>query len=105
MSEITLVEAVRLALARAMSEDDGVLVLGEDVGPDGGVFRATDGLIERFGPERVIDTPLAESSIIGMSVGLAATGFRPIAEIQFAIDIGESLRQRTRNRSCNMRMF
>mgnify|MGYP000222885250 CR=1 FL=1 len=71
------------ALDQEMARDDGVIVMGEDVGVDGGVFRATDGLIERFGPDRVIDTPLAESSIIGMSVGLAATGFRPIAEIQF----------------------
>jgi len=83
MAEITLVEAVRLALARAMEEDERVLVLGEDVGVDGGVFRATDGLIKRFGPERVRDTPLAETVIGGVSVGLAVQGFRPVAEIQF----------------------
>jgi pyruvate dehydrogenase E1 component beta subunit len=84
MPEITLVEAVNLALARAMVEDATVLVLGEDVGVDGGVFRATDGLLKRFGKERVLDTPLAENIIAGMSVGLAAQGFRPVAEIQFS---------------------
>ncbi len=79
----TIAQAVRDAMLGEMERDERVIVLGEDVGVDGGVFRATDGLIERFGDQRVIDTPLAESSIIGMSVGLAATGFRPIAEIQF----------------------
>jgi 2-oxoisovalerate dehydrogenase E1 component beta subunit len=83
MPEITLVEAVNLALARAMAEDPEVLVLGEDVGTEGGVFRATEGLQKRFGDERVIDTPLAEGAIAGISVGLAAQGFRPVAEIQF----------------------
>ena len=83
MPEITLVEAVNLALARAMSEDARVLVLGEDVGTDGGVFRATQGLLSRFGPDRVHDTPLAEAAIAGIAVGLAAQGFRPVAEIQF----------------------
>jgi pyruvate dehydrogenase E1 component beta subunit len=83
MDEITLVEAVALALARAMAEDDRVLVLGEDVGRDGGVFRATQGLLDQFGPERVRDTPLAEAAIAGISVGLAACGMRPVAEIQF----------------------
>ncbi len=81
--KLTIAQAVRDAMAGEMERDERVLVLGEDVGVDGGVFRATEGLIERFGPQRVIDTPLAESSIIGMSIGLAATGFRPIAEIQF----------------------
>ncbi len=80
---LTIAQAVRDAMRDEMRRDATVLVLGEDVGIDGGVFRATDGLIEEFGSDRVIDTPLAESSIIGMSVGLAATGFRPIAEIQF----------------------
>jgi 2-oxoisovalerate dehydrogenase E1 component beta subunit len=84
MPGITLVEAVNLALTRAMAEDAAVLVLGEDVGADGGVFRATDGLLKRFGKERVLDTPLAENVIAGMSVGLAAQGFRPVAEIQFS---------------------
>ncbi len=80
---LTIAQAVRDAMRDEMRLDPTVLVLGEDVGVDGGVFRATDGLIEEFGPERVIDTPLAESGIIGLSVGLAATGFRPVAEMQF----------------------
>lgn len=83
MAEITMVQAINLALARAMAEDDRVLVLGEDVGIDGGVFRATDGLIKRFGEARVRDTPLAEAGIGGISVGLALAGFKPVAEIQF----------------------
>jgi len=83
MPEITMVEAIRLALERAMQDDPAVLILGEDVGRDGGVFRATDGLLARFGPERVLDTPLAEAGIAGISIGLAARGFRPVAEIQF----------------------
>lgn len=81
--KLTIAQAVRDAMRDEMRLDSSILVLGEDVGVDGGVFRATDGLIEEFGAERVIDTPLAESGIIGMSVGLAATGFRPIAEMQF----------------------
>ena len=80
---LTIAQAVRDAMRDEMERDPSVVVLGEDVGVDGGVFRATEGLIERFGPERVIDTPLAESAIIGMSVGMAATGMRPVAEIQF----------------------
>jgi len=113
MSEITLVEAVRLALARAMEEDETVLVLGEDVGVDGGVFRATDGLFSRFGADRVMDTPLSESLFTGLAVGLGAQGFRPVVEYQFmgfiypAIDQIVShagrLRNRTRGRlSCPM---
>jgi pyruvate dehydrogenase E1 component beta subunit len=84
MSSITLVEAVNLALARALEEDERVVVLGEDVGLNGGVFRATAGLQARFGAERVADTPLAEGLIAGMAVGMAAEGLRPVAEIQFA---------------------
>jgi len=80
---LTLAQAVRDAMRDEMARDPRVVVLGEDVGIDGGVFRATEGLIEQFGPERVIDTPLAESAIIGMSIGMAATGMRPVAEIQF----------------------
>ena len=81
MAEINLVQAVSLALARAMAEDGGVIVLGEDVGVDGGVFRATDGLFARFGAERVIDTPLAEAAIAGVSIGLAAQGLEsPLGE-------------------------
>jgi 2-oxoisovalerate dehydrogenase E1 component subunit beta len=83
MAEATLVEAITMALARAMEEDSNVVVLGEDVGVNGGVFRATQGLQQRFGPERVIDTPLAELLISGLCVGMAAQGLRPIAEIQF----------------------
>jgi 2-oxoisovalerate dehydrogenase E1 component beta subunit len=83
MVDVTLVEAITLALVRAMEEDESVLVLGEDVGVDGGVFRATAGLINRFGEERIRDTPLSETVIAGLSVGLAAQGFRPVAEIQF----------------------
>lgn len=80
---LTMVEAVRLALARAMADDPAVLLLGEDIGVNGGVFRATDGLLGRFGPERVFDTPISEALIGGLPVGLAAMGYRPVAEIQF----------------------
>lgn len=83
MPEISLVEAITLAMAHEMRRDKNVVVLGEDVGKDGGVFRATLGLLDEFGPERVLDTPLAESMIAGMSVGMAVTGLRPIAEFQF----------------------
>ena len=104
--KLTIAQAVRDAMRDEMTRDETVLVLGEDVGVDGGVFRATDGLIEEFGPERVIDTPLAESAIIGMSVGLAATGMRPVAEIQFmgfvypAVNqlLGHAARMRNRTR-------
>ena len=81
MPELTLVEAVHAALARAMADDPAVLVLGEDVGRNGGVFRATDGLLARFGEERVLDTPLSEALLAGLGVGLAAQGFRPVVEI------------------------
>src|ERR1051326_790587 len=83
MTDVSLVQAINLALARAMADDQRVVVLGEDVGIDGGVFRATDGLFQKFGAERVLDTPLAEASIAGLSIGLAAQGFLPVAEIQF----------------------
>ncbi|MDX1689260.1 MAG: alpha-ketoacid dehydrogenase subunit beta [Candidatus Promineifilaceae bacterium] len=84
MAKMTMVEALNLALQQEMEKDDGVIVLGEDVGVDGGVFRVTDGLYEEYGEERVIDTPLAESSIVGTSVGMAAYGLKPVAEIQFS---------------------
>jgi pyruvate dehydrogenase E1 component beta subunit len=80
---MTLVEAVNRALAREMERDERVVVFGQDVGLNGGVFRATDGLLQRFGAERVVDTPLAEAVIVGTSVGLAAAGMVPVAEIQF----------------------
>lgn len=83
MAELTLVDAVNTALAYEMQQDDSVLVLGEDVGCNGGVFRATDGLQEQFGSERVIDTPLAEISIAAAAIGLSVQGFKPVAEIQF----------------------
>lgn len=79
-----MVEAVREALVQEMERDQRVVLLGEDIGRLGGVFRATEGLLDRFGPERVVDTPMAELSIAGMAVGLAMRGLRPVAEIQFA---------------------
>jgi len=84
MSKMTMVQALNLALQQEMEKDDRVIVLGEDVGLDGGVFRVTDGLIGRFGDQRVVDTPLAESAIVGMSIGMAAYGLRPVCEIQFS---------------------
>ncbi|MFN2460034.1 MAG: transketolase C-terminal domain-containing protein [Candidatus Velthaea sp.] len=84
MRELSVVEAVREALETEMALDDRVLVFGEDVGQLGGVFRATDGLFARFGPERVVDMPMAELTIVGFAVGLAMRGLRPVAEIQFA---------------------
>lgn len=113
MAEIDMLGAVNLALARAMQDDETALVLGEDVGINGGVFRATDGLQARFGAAWVLDTPLAECAIAGIAVGVAAQGFRPIAEIQFAgfiypvidqiLNHASRLRTRTRGRlSCPM---
>ena len=83
MAEITLIEAVNQALTREMSDNENVVVLGEDVGIDGGVFRATAGLLDKFGDERVLDTPLSETLIGGVSIGMAAQGLIPVAEIQF----------------------
>jgi pyruvate dehydrogenase E1 component beta subunit len=83
MAELTIVEAIRSAILMEMQRDERVMVLGLDVGRLGGVFRSTDGLIERFGRKRVFDTPLAEASIIGSAIGLAISGLVPIAEIQF----------------------
>ncbi len=83
MAKLNLVQALNLALRQEMERDDRVIVLGEDVGRDGGVFRVTEGLIERFGEERVVDTPLAESAIVGTAIGMAAAGLRPVCEIQF----------------------
>ena len=113
MPEMTLIDAVNRALHTALATDDRVIVLGEDVGIDGGVFRATDGLFATFGATRVLDTPLAEAGIAGVSVGLAAQGFRPVAEIQFSgflypaldqlVNHASRLRNRTRGRlTCPM---
>jgi pyruvate dehydrogenase E1 component beta subunit len=105
---MTMVQAINRALAEEMERDDRIVVLGEDVGRDGGVFRVTEGLIDRFGPERVMDTPLAESGAIGVAIGLAALGLRPVAEIQFMgfiypafnqiVSHAARLRNRTRGR-------
>src|SRR6187200_3371927 len=108
MAEITLVEAINQALAYEMGVDNDVVVLGEDVAKNGGVFRATLGLLDKFGPERVLDTPLAESMIAGLAVGMAAQGLKPVAEFQFMgfiypaldeiINHAARLRNRTRGR-------
>ncbi|HZU94047.1 MAG TPA: alpha-ketoacid dehydrogenase subunit beta [Microbacterium sp.] len=83
MTELTLGKALGAGLRRAMIDDDKVVLLGEDIGKLGGVFRITDGLLDEFGATRVIDTPLAESGIVGTAVGLAFRGYRPVVEIQF----------------------
>src|SRR5512143_2846067 len=83
MAKLNMVEAINLALAEEMGRDPTVLILGEDVGKEGGVFRVTDGLQEKYGVSRVIDTPLAESGIVGVAFGMAVYGIRPVAEIQF----------------------
>jgi pyruvate dehydrogenase E1 component beta subunit len=103
---LTLVQAVRDGLYTEMQRDDDVLVMGEDVGKNGGVFRATEGLYEEFGEDRVIDTPLAEAGIVGTAIGMAAYGLRPVPEIQFmgfiypAFDqiVSHAARLRTRSR-------
>lgn len=84
MSEITLIEGLRQAMDEEMARDDRVFITGEDVGPRGGVFRATMGLYDKYGPDRVIDSPLAELSIVAVGIGAAMVGMRPICEIQFA---------------------
>jgi pyruvate dehydrogenase E1 component beta subunit len=81
---MTMVQALNMALRQEMEKDDRVIVLGEDVGLDGGVFRVTDGLVQEFGENRSVDTPLAESGIVGMSIGMAVYGLRPVCEIQFS---------------------
>jgi pyruvate dehydrogenase E1 component beta subunit len=105
---MNMVQAINSALALEMEKDPSVVLLGEDVGLDGGVFRVTDGLQKRFGPARVIDTPLAEGGIIGMAIGMAINGLRPVAEIQFMgfsyltmnqlISHASRMRNRTRGR-------
>ncbi len=115
MTEVTLLDAVNMGLRSEMSADPSVVVLGEDIGLNGGVFRATDGLQEKFGKQRVIDTPLSETLIAGMSIGMAAEGLKPIAEIQFMgfiystidqiLSHASRLRNRTRGRlSCPLVM-
>lgn len=105
MPEITMIEAINLALDFELEHDPNVVVFGEDVGRNGGVFRATQGLQQRFGQERVFDTPLAENMIGGISVGMAAFGLKPVAEIQFlgfiyaALDQIISHASRLRNRT------
>ena len=84
MPELTFIEAIRSAMADAMADDPAVFILGEDIGIKGGVFLATDGLYQQFGAQRVIDTPIAEISVVGMAIGAALHGLRPVAEIQFA---------------------
>ena len=83
MPKLNMVQAINLGLDQEMAKNDRVVILGEDVGVDGGVFRVTDGLHKKYGAERVIDTPLAESAIMGTSVGMALAGLRPVAEMQF----------------------
>lgn len=83
MSVLNIVQSVNHALRDEMKRNDKIVILGEDVGVNGGVFRATEGLLQEFGPNRVIDTPLAESGIIGVSIGMALYGLRPVPEIQF----------------------
>lgn len=83
MAQMTMIQAITDAMRTELKNDENVLVFGEDVGKNGGVFRATEGLQDEFGEERVFDTPLAESGIGGLSIGLALTGFRPVMEIQF----------------------
>ena len=84
MAELTYRDAVASGIAQEMARDESVVFLGEDVAAAGGVFKATPGLLERFGPERVRDTPISEQAIIGATMGAAMTGLRPIAEIMFA---------------------
>src|ERR1700722_8554194 len=84
MAEMNMAKAINLALHESMDRDERVIVMGEDVGMDEGVFRITEGLHAKFGDQRVIDTPLAESAIIGTAIGMAIYGLRPVCEIQFA---------------------
>lgn len=108
MAEMTIVDAINQALAYEMAHDQNVIVLGEDVGKNGGVFRVTAGLQEKFGTERVLDTPLAESMIAGISIGMATQGLKPVAEFQFMgfmypafdqiVNHASRLRNRTRGR-------
>lgn len=108
MSEITLVEAVNQALAYEMAHDENVICMGEDIATNGGVFRATVGLLEKFGSERVLDTPLAETMLAGIAIGMASQGLKPVTEFQFmgfiypgldhVLNHASRLRNRTRGR-------
>ena len=111
MADVNLVEAINMALAHALEHDPSVVLMGEDIGVNGGVFRATVGLQARFGPQRVIDSPLAETALAGTAIGMAAMGLRPVVEIQFSgfiypaidhvLNHAARLRNRTRGRlSC-----
>src|SRR5260370_27164068 len=84
MAELTYREAVARGIAQEMARDDRVVLIGEDIAGAGGVFKTTVGLLERFGPKRVIDTPIAEQAILGAAMGAAMTGLRPIAELMFS---------------------
>ncbi len=105
MAKLNMVQAINMALHEEMERDASVIVMGEDVGTDGGVFRVTEGLLDKFGNERVIDTPLAESGIVGTALGMAVSGLKPVAEIQFegfsymTIDQLAAHASRIRNRS------
>jgi len=111
--KLNMVEAINLALKQEMKKDKDVIILGEDVGIDGGVFRVTEGLLKLYGEKRVIDTPLSEAGIIGISIGMAAYGLKPVAEVQFSgfmypgfdqlISHASRIRNRSRGRfSCPM---
>ena len=84
MAELTMVKALNLALHQAMEADDRVIICGQDVGLDEGVFRVTEGLLKKYGDKRVLDSPLAEAGIIGTSIGMALYGLKPVSEIQFS---------------------
>ncbi len=105
MAKLNMVQAINLALHEEMEKDPTIVVMGEDVGVDGGVFRVTEGLLNKFGSERVVDTPLAESGIVGTAIGMAVSGLKPVAEIQFEgfsyliIDQMATHASRIRNRS------
>ncbi|HSA35968.1 MAG TPA: alpha-ketoacid dehydrogenase subunit beta, partial [Methanomassiliicoccales archaeon] len=105
---MNMVQAINSALSLEMERDPSVVIMGEDVGLDGGVFRVTDGLLDKFGEARVIDTPLAEAGIAGVAIGMAFNGLRPVAEVQFMgfsyltlnqmINHAARMRNRTRGR-------
>src|SRR3989344_8095005 len=105
MSKLNIVEAINLGLKQEMKKNKNIIIIGEDIGVNGGVFRVTDGLQKEFSSKRVIDSPLAESGIIGVCIGMAAAGLRPVAEIQFegfsfpALDQLINHAARIRNRS------